>query len=153
MVPHAYYPVEHLEKNDRFWFIFSSIEAKFTFKGCPKVKFDNLAVTTSIKGTMHEQTINGLAPSSSESNLYYALNIGKCTWPLSSVYWNSSVFRNLGFSIPVFPVFGNFLQYFWNYNNIFCKNKMIFKYMAMWKFLQCYAPDFTFLYVTRKSVC
>ncbi len=55
----------------------------------------------------------------------------------------SSVFGNLGFSIPVFPVFENFLQYFsiseiymiqyfqyfLNYNNNFCKNKMIFKQM------------------------
>ena len=43
-----YYPIYYLEKNDRFGSIFSSMEANNTFTGCPKEKFDNLAVKSQI---------------------------------------------------------------------------------------------------------
>ena len=45
-----HHQVEHLKKKDeRFWSIFSSMEAKNTITGYPKVKFGNLKVSQSKK--------------------------------------------------------------------------------------------------------
>ena len=43
-VQHASIPRRAFRRRKKFWLIFSSMEAKNTFRGCPKVKFGNLKV-------------------------------------------------------------------------------------------------------------